>query len=98
MGKSSQKSIYNSIVFGKDYNTVIIVREKRREILNWVKLLFNVIVLLLFTIVLVKFIRLHKLVKTEMDKETTSKVKRAIDIMIMLIAVGTILSIITVFL
>jgi hypothetical protein len=67
--------------------------------LNWIKILFDIVALLLFTIALVNVNRLHKSVKTETNEETIrSKVKKGVPIIITLITLGMVLYIIAVFL
>ena len=67
--------------------------------MNWIKILFDIVALLLFIIkFLVNINRLHKSVKTEIDEETIkSKVKTGVPIIITLISLGIVLSSIGVF-
>ena len=65
----------------------------------WIKMLFNIVALLLFTIAFINTNRLHKLAKTEIDEETfSSRAEKSIPILIRLMTLGLILSIIAVFL
>ena len=67
--------------------------------MNWIKILFDIVALLLFIIALVNINRLHKSVKKEIDEETIrSKVKKGITIIITQLTLGVILSLIAVFL
>ncbi|SES45284.1 hypothetical protein [Psychrobacillus sp. OK032] len=72
---------------------------KEEEIMNWIKMSFYIVALLLYIIVLLINNRQRKIVKTEPDNEILiSKVKKSTNIVFALTILAIILSIIAVFL